>query len=737
MPSTIALGLALLAAILPLLQVVVVGPWLALSILLVILMLGLGAVLRGAGLPAPVVALAETLVAVFVCTAVFLPEDAALGVIPTAESVTGAGRLVLAAGQEIATEVAPMAAGAALGFVIVAAVGAVTVILDHVALTARMPLLGGVALVSIWMIPSLVMRSQADVVSFVFMAGAILLLIRLDTRRRASDAAPGAARAAGGVGLVAAVVGAVAVSGALVATPSLPAPAGGGVASGTVIDASLNLGDDLRRPSEQQVLTYRSDADAPPYLRVATMTTFQGRVWRPDRMRTVALAPGTLEAVEVAEDIPLEETVTTIEITDLASGLLPVPYPATELTGVQGDWRFTRFGRVVSSSETTAQGQAYQVTTTVPRPTREQVQASEADSSATIETASVLPDDIPPEIQAAAEEVTAGAGSDYDRLLALQSWFRGPTFRYSLDSPVDLDFDGAGVEAIRSFLDVRAGYCVHYASAFAVMARTLDMPSRIAIGFLPGADTNEQAEGERIYEATTAQLHAWPEVHFTGIGWIAFEPTNSLGSPTRFAPAVPGSDGEDPASPAPSASASPSPTAAGAQRDDEVDGPSADGPERPPLIDLGPFLPLFVALAVALLLPSAASAIRIAAWRRRARDGSPAAAWRMIQDAAIDVGAALPASESPRAFGERAVSELGAPEAETGRLVEAIEQASFAPAGAPLAPGADLARDAGLVRRAILSAAHPRSRAMARLFPRSLLVRPGSTLAEKDGVLRP
>jgi transglutaminase-like putative cysteine protease len=38
-----------------------------------------------------------------------------------------------------------------------------------------------------------------------------------------------------------------------------------------------------------------------------------------------------------------------------------------------------------------------------------------------------------------ARQVTAGATTDYDRLAALQTWFRGPEFTYSLTAPVAED----------------------------------------------------------------------------------------------------------------------------------------------------------------------------------------------------------------------------------------------------------------------------------------------------------
>src|SRR5699024_10931135 len=141
------------------------------------------------------------------------------------------------------------------------------------------------------------------------------------------------------------------------------------------------------------------------------------------------------------------------------------------------------------------------------------------------------PAELPAEIIRTALEVTADAETDYDRLIALQSWFRS-SFDYSLDTPVQEGFDGTGIDAVVEFLEVRSGYCIHFAGAFALMAQALYMPVRIVVGYLPGHATDDTRGDETIYVVTSDQMHAWPEVHFEGIGWVPFEPTASLGVPT-------------------------------------------------------------------------------------------------------------------------------------------------------------------------------------------------------------
>jgi hypothetical protein len=112
---------------------------------------------------------------------------------------------------------------------------------------------------------------------------------------------------------------------------------------------------------------------------------------------------------------------------------------------------------------------------------------------------------------------TAGATSDYDRILAIQDRLRSPEFSYSLDVPArDDSFD------LVSFLtQTKRGFCQQFASAMAVMLRSLDIPARVAVGFTYGA-YNATTDA---YHVTTDQAHSWVEVLFPGYGWLAFEPT--------------------------------------------------------------------------------------------------------------------------------------------------------------------------------------------------------------------
>jgi hypothetical protein len=282
------------------------------------------------------------------------------------------------------------------------------------------------------------------------------------------------------------------------------------------------------------------------------------------------------------------------------------------------------------------------------------------------------------------------------------------------------------------FLSVRSGYCVHFASTFALMARVLGMPSRVVVGYLPGTSTGESVDGETVYSVMSSQLHAWPEVHFEGIGWVPFEPTAGLGVPTTFAPAsVPvtpdGTDVEprnpDGSTPAPSSSIAPG----------EPGGPPLTGSSGIDAAAFNPVPALLAGLVIALLLaiPGVFREVRRRTQISSARGGDAGAAWRELQETALDLGIPVPASESPRVLGARLVGAHGAPAAAVAELVEGIERASYARGGQhQFGRGPQLADAVVAARAGMMGATDPRHRLLAVACPRSLLIRPGSVYAD-------
>ena len=79
------------------------------------------------------------------------------------------------------------------------------------------------------------------------------------------------------------------------------------------------------------------------------------------------------------------------------------------------------------------------------------------------------------------------------------------------------------------WFDRRTGFCEHFASAFVVMMRALDVPARIVTGY-QGADA-QAVDGW--WAVRQRNAHAWAEIWVAERGWIRVDPTAAV-SPQRI-----------------------------------------------------------------------------------------------------------------------------------------------------------------------------------------------------------
>ncbi len=111
--------------------------------------------------------------------------------------------------------------------------------------------------------------------------------------------------------------------------------------------------------------------------------------------------------------------------------------------------------------------------------------------------------------------MTADADSPAEKAAAIQAYLRSSEFSYSTER-----LPGSGYQALENFLlRDHKGYCEQFASAMAMMARVVGIPSRVSVGFLPG-----DRDGDS-WRVSIRDMHAWPELYFAGYGWVRFEPT--------------------------------------------------------------------------------------------------------------------------------------------------------------------------------------------------------------------
>jgi hypothetical protein len=182
-----------------------------------------------------------------------------------------------------------------------------------------------------------------------------------------------------------------------------------------------------------------------------------------------------------------------------------------------------------------AEGQAYQTTAALSRATEAQLSAAGTEYPASVTAlyldASLATDRVR---QLALDIVTAaGATTRYEQAKALARYLRtSQELAYSTNAPMP----PRGQDLVDFFLfEGRAGYCQYYASAMALMARTLGIPARVASGFAPG----EAADEEGTFLVRDANAHAWAELYFPGYGWQIFEATKTIDPVVRLSGGAP------------------------------------------------------------------------------------------------------------------------------------------------------------------------------------------------------
>lgn len=128
-----------------------------------------------------------------------------------------------------------------------------------------------------------------------------------------------------------------------------------------------------------------------------------------------------------------------------------------------------------------------------------------------------LPNGIPSRVYDLANEITGKYSSPYMKASAIENYLK-TNYPYSKDTSILPE----GRDFVDYFLfDEKKGSCSYYATALAVMARMVDIPSRYVEGFV--IPYTQNSDGYR--EILNSDAHAWVELYFDGVGWVTFDPT--------------------------------------------------------------------------------------------------------------------------------------------------------------------------------------------------------------------
>jgi transglutaminase-like putative cysteine protease len=125
-----------------------------------------------------------------------------------------------------------------------------------------------------------------------------------------------------------------------------------------------------------------------------------------------------------------------------------------------------------------------------------------------------LPDSTPDRVAERAAAIADDAENPYEAVSAIERWLEA-------NKGYSLDISRPNGDIVDGFLfSMSEGYCVYFATAMAVMLRTLDIPARFVTGYTTGQQIDP---GEWVVRGYNS--HAWVEVFFPGVGWVSFDPT--------------------------------------------------------------------------------------------------------------------------------------------------------------------------------------------------------------------
>jgi transglutaminase-like putative cysteine protease len=764
---TVAAGLATVLASIALYPLLAGGIWFWGGIGAVIVTGGIGAATRRYSVPAGVSFLAAVGGVFLYLNAVFAHRQSLLGVVPTGGSVQHLGQLVVQGAAEISHGTVPVLARPGIVLVAVAGIGLVGALTDLHAVRLHQPAVAGVPLLVLFFVPLTTGGKPGAVGSALVFCAAVLGylgLLSADGRYRlrlwgrviqpwpvAEDDANPDIRPLAATGRR---IGFAAVVLALFLPLLVPAVRahrlfaglggrGGGGGGGQGPSGAVSfprplvlLNTDLRDSHPRVVLSYTATGPGtPPYLQLYVLSDVTASGWK------MAPASGT-RALGTAGLLPAAPGLTAAtpglrvhEVIRLASGLanggnvsyLPLLYPARQVN-VGGRWQVDPGSLMVHSTDARLAGLRYTVTGEDLTPTPQQLRHA-GPPPAAIAAYTHVPAAFE-QLRALADRITKGQTTAYDKAVALQDWFHRPgNFTYSVRAS-----SGTGASALARFLNTtKTGSCQQFAFGMAVLARLLGIPSRVVVGFTQGTFV-----GHDTWRVETSDAHAWPELYFSGAGWLGFEPTppSQGGQPGQGTATVPAySDpqhfsggaahpqtGPNPGRSVPTAAPSHSPTGLPGKLTNQGAGPSGTGSSRGS--DPVPIGAMAIALLVVLLLTPGVTRVAVRRWRwRRARDDVARAhvAWRELCDDLADHRIIWQASESPRALARRITGSLGLAGAERealARVAHAEERASYAasPAGS-----AGLRADVAVVRRAMTRACPLPARWSARVAPSSAL----------------
>ena len=374
---------------------------------------------------------------------------------------------------------------------------------------------------------------------------------------------------------------------------------------------------------------------------------------------------------------------------------------------------------VLTSAAPLRSGQAYEVGSSVPDYDTEKLAAAEPAQDAEARAATSVPESPGstaanaqvPAFRRLAQQITRDQGSPFQRAAKLADYL-SRTAKYDVSG-----LPGHSYAQLKYFLAHKSGTSEQFATAYAVLARSIGLPTRVVVGFRPGVGGNGS------FQVRSGDVLVWPEVDFAGLGWVPFYPTPEREGSTAGSGAVPAGETQQKLEAAQKNAAS--------QTKGNGSGTTDQPPVKPPPAPRPPAKPtpwwVYALVALSAVVIAYLLAVIVApVLRRRRRRTAPApadriaGAWQQtvetLRAAGLPPAKALTAHEIAE-FGGRAVEGAGR---HLEPLADLVNRAEYAAVPPDPAAAESAWRHTDRIGRLTRQAAGPVRRVGRRLHPRSL-----------------
>lgn len=268
-------------------------------------------------------------------------------------------------------------------------------------------------------------------------------------------------------------------------------------------------------------------------IRLAVMDDFDGIVWNVSGPHD-AEGSGAFRRIGDQLQPPVGgiEHEIAVEVHNLPGPWMPtvgwiesLGFDSSVITGQRSEVRYNDATGTALLPQGLPAGTAYELATLVPAPPQDDELLNARAGGVSLPQ----PTNVPDAVISAAADATREASSPIGIARALEQYLQEEGW-FSNGQVASGDYPslaGHGAARLISLFtsDLMVGNAEQYASAMALMGRSLGLPTRLVMGFMP--EVSDVEEGTILDDVTIqgGDVHAWVEVQFAGVGWVPFFPT--------------------------------------------------------------------------------------------------------------------------------------------------------------------------------------------------------------------